>query len=162
MLLISSRAQGHAGWKLLTGFAIGNFSMLIFGFCLTGTTFNLGDAEKVVLYGLTTTIVTWVAWSGFKKKGNPRILFLGGIATDVLSYYPQVKQYLLPHDPPSLWLITGWSMWIAAAAITLFNVEKLFLKIKLAPKDRLKFIEESAYTLENIFFMVVTVIIMTH
>ncbi|MDB5204100.1 MAG: hypothetical protein JWP09_128 [Candidatus Taylorbacteria bacterium] len=160
MLMISSRAQGYDGWKLLAGFLTGNFSMLIFGLCLRGTTFNLGDAEKIVLYGLITTIVIWVIWSTLKKKGNPRILFLGGIITDVMSYYPQIKQYLLPHDPPSWWLLAGWYMWIMAATITLIKVEKLVMKIRKQPEHRMKILEESAYTFENLFFMIITVVIM--
>ncbi|MFA6254305.1 MAG: hypothetical protein WC640_03635 [Candidatus Paceibacterota bacterium] len=171
MLLYSSRAQGFTGWRMPLGFVVGNGSMLMLGFCRREYTFNLGSAETMVLYGLIATTSTWVAVGQTTGKWNPRILFLGGVAADILSFYPQLKQYLMPHDAPTSWMIIGWCLWVLGASINVVLVEQLFTKLRMKkeayeklytkPKRPLLIIEESMFSLENGLFMIVTVLVMT-
>ncbi len=171
MLLYSSHSQGFAGWRMPLGFFIGNGSLLTIGLSLGGYTFNLGPAETIALYGIIGTLSVWMTVGLTTKKWKPRILFLGGIAADVLSFYPQLKQYLLPHEPPTTWMILGWSLWVLGAFINIVLVEKLFKKITLTktmnekPHERTKktllILEESAYSVENCLFMFITIIVMT-
>ena len=170
MLLYSSRLRGFAGWRMPLGFFIGNGSLLIIGLSLGGYTFNLGPTETIALYGVVGTISIWITIGTVTKKWNSRILFLGGIITDVLSFYPQLKQYLLPHDKPTNWLLLGWSLWILGSFINVVMVEKLFKNLFITKaayesiykrkKNPLLILEESAFSVENCVFMIVTVIVM--
>lgn len=171
MLLYSSWKQNFAGLRLLAGFCLGNFSMLILAFLVGGYTFNLGPAEAVVLYGMIATLSIWGAVGQVTGKWNPRILFTGGVAADILSFYPQLKQYLTPHDVPTTWMILGWSMWIAGALINVIMVEHLATKLCMSEvmyenryqkqKSSLLIFEESAFSLENSLCMVITILVMT-
>jgi hypothetical protein len=108
MLLYSSRAQGFAGWRMPLGFLIGNASMLLLAFAIGGYTFNLGKAETIILYGIISMVVcATIRFTQGHAGDIPRILFLGGVAADVLSFYPQLKQYLGPHDAPTSWMLIG-------------------------------------------------------
>lgn len=170
MLLYSSRSQGFAGWKMPLGFFIGNFSMLTLAGVRGGYTFNLGPAETMVLYGIIVTLSTWVAVGQMTGKWDSRILFIGGVAADVLSFYPQLKQYLEPHESPTELMFLGWGMWILGAIINVVFVEKLFSKLRedkvvyqqlYGKKKRLMgIVEESLFSLENGIFMMITVIVM--
>ena len=94
------------------GWVVGQTVIITVAFCIGGYTFNLGTEEMVVFYGIVATLSVWVAVGQQTENWNPRILFWGGILADILSYYPQFKQYLAPHDVITVWLITGWSMFI--------------------------------------------------
>lgn len=160
MLLYSSRAQDFAGWRMPLGFVLGNGSMLVLAFALGEYTFNLGTAETIVLYGLIATISAWVAVGQTTGKWNPRILFLGSVAADILSFYPQLKQYLEPHDEPTYWMLFGWSLWIVGAFINVALVERMCQKLYTRAKHPLLVLEESAFSLENGLFMIITVAVM--
>ena len=160
ILLYSSRAQDFAGWRMPLGFVLGNGSMLVLALCLGEYTFNLGPAETIVLYGLITTISIWVAVGQTTGKWDPRILFLGGVAADILSFYPQLKQYLEPHDAPTSWMLLGWGMWIIGAFVNVALVERMVQKLRNKSKHPLLILEESAFSLENGLFMIVTVAVM--
>jgi hypothetical protein len=171
MFLYSSHSQGFAGWRMPLGFFIGNGSLLTLGLAHGGYTFNLGPAETIALYGIIGTISVWAAVGLTTKKWKPRILFLGGIIIDVLSFYPQLKQYLLPHESPTTWMILGWSLWVLGAFINIVLVEKLFKKLTMTKtmyeksygktKKPLLVLEESAFSVENCLFMFITIIVMT-
>ena len=170
MLLYSSHSQGFAGWRMPLGFFFGNGSLLVLGFIRGGYTFNLGPAETLALYGVIGTLSMWVAVGTMTKKWKPRILFLGGVTTDVLSFYPQLKQYLLPHEPPTSLMILGWCLWILMAFVNVFLVEEFFKKLTMTrstyerlyekQKDALLIAEESIFSIENGVFMIVTVLVM--
>lgn len=170
MLLYSSHSQGFAGWRMPLGFFFGNGSLLVLGFTRGGYTFNLGPAETLALYGVIGTLSVWVAVGTMMKKWKPRILFLGGVTADILSFYPQLKQYLLPHEPPTDLMILGWCLWILMAFINIILVEEFFKKLMMTramyerhyekPKDALLIAEESIFSIENGVFMIVTVLVM--
>lgn len=170
LLLYSTRDQGFAGWRLALAFFIGNGSLVAEGLLRGGYTFNLGPAEVVALYGVITTLSVWVAVGTITKKWQPRILYLGGVTADVLSFYPQLKQYLLPHEPPTPWMIAGWCMFILSTAINVIMVEEMFKKLFMPAseyaakyeksKRPLLIFEESIFSLENCLFVAITVIVM--
>lgn len=170
MLLYSSHSQGFAGWRMPLGFFFGNSSLLVLGFIRGGYTFNLGFAEIIALYGVIGTLSLWVAVGTVTKRWSPRILFLGGVTADILSFYPQLKQYLLPHEPPTNLMISGWCLWILMAFINIFLVEEFFKKLTMTKmvyerlyeksKNALLIIEESIFSLENFIFMIATVFVM--
>lgn len=170
ILLYSSLSQGFAGWRMPLGFCLGNGAFLILGLTRGGYTFNLGAAETVALYGVITALSVWVAIGTITKKWQPRILFLGGVTADILSFYPQLKQYLLPHEPPTTLMISGWAIWILLAFINVFLVEGFLKKIMTPrttyeqrygkPKRLLLIIEESAFSLENGVFMIIITLAM--
>lgn len=163
MLLYSSRAQDFAGWRMPLGFFIGNSSMLVLAFALGGYKFNLGLTEIVVLYGMIGAIAfATVRWMQGHKGDVPRILFLGSVAADILSFYPQLKQYLEPHDAPTYWMLLGWAMWIVGAFINVALVEKMVQKLWNKSKSPFLVLEESAFSLENGLFMIATVVVMIH
>jgi hypothetical protein len=170
MLLYSSHSQGFAGWRMPLGFFFGNGSLLVLGFTRGGYTFNLGQAETIALYGVIGTLSLWVAVGTVTKKWKPRILFLGGVTADILSFYPQLKQYLLPHEPPTDLMISGWCLWILMAFINVFLVEEFYKKLTMPrtvyeqryekSKSMLLIAEESIFSIENGVFMIVTVLVM--
>jgi len=159
MITYAKVAQRESGWELPAGFILGNIGMIGLAFWMDEYTFNLGPAETVVFYGIVTTLATWAAIGQVKKTWDPRIIFWGGILSDVASFYPQVKQYLLPHDDPTIWLFMGWIMWILAVLISLLKVEQFPTTFK---KDRRFALKNSAFTIENGTFMLVTVVIMAN
>jgi ABC-type uncharacterized transport system permease subunit len=152
------------------GFFFGNGSLLVLGFTRGGYTFNLGQAETIALYGVIGTLSLWVAVGTVTKKWKPRILFLGGVTADILSFYPQLKQYLLPHEPPTDLMISGWCLWILMAFINVFLVEEFYKKLTMPrtvyeqryekSKSMLLIAEESIFSIENGVFMIVTVLVM--
>ncbi len=170
LLVYSSLKQGFAGILLPLGYLLGNIAMLTLGFVVGGYTFNLGAAETMALYGVVGTISIWCVVGQLTKRWNPRILYIGAIAADLLSFYPQWKQYLLPHDYPTTGLLIGWMCWIVGAGMNLVFVEKLFFKLGMPEgqyrllyekeKRPLLIIEESAFSLENVCFMTATVFLM--
>lgn len=170
MFLYSSWKQEFAGVRMPLGFFVGNVLMLVFGFWVGGYTFNLGPAETMALYGVVGTLSLWTTIGALTSRWSSRLLYWGAIVADLLSFYPQWKQYLLPHDYPTTWMLVGWCCWIGGAAINVVFVEKLFKKL-LMPEEEyereyekmkkpLLIWEESAFSLENCFFMTVTVFLM--
>ncbi len=133
--------------------------MLILGIWIGGYTFNLGAGETIALYGIVGTISVWTVVGQTTGKWSPRILYLGGILAEAFSYYPQWKQYLLPHDPPTRWMLYGWCISMVGVGINILLVERLLNKLLMAkgnyqihyskPKSLLSILEESAFSLEN-------------
>ena len=172
MLLYSSHAQDFAGWRMPLGFFVGNLAMIVLALIRGGSTFNLGSAESVILYGIIATLSVWVAIGQSTGRWNPRILFIGGVSADILSFYPQIKQYLEPHEVPSDFMLLGWGMWIAGACINVIFVERLPFKLRMdrdsyqnlyhKNKSAAGIIEESLFSIENGLFMIATVLVMTH
>lgn len=170
MLLYSSYSRGFAGWRMPFGLSIGNGLLLVFGFIRGGYTFNLGSAEIFALYGVIGALSLWVAVGTFTKKWSHRILFLGGVTADILSFYPQLKQYLLPHEPATQLMMIGWYLWVLMAIINVIMVEGFFKKLLMArlayesiykkTKNFWLITEESIFSLENGMLMLVTVLVM--
>ena len=161
MLLYSSYSQGFSGWRLPLGYLIGNLSMIILGIVTGGYTFNVGPVESVVLFGLIITVFILTVVGKLTGKFNSRIIFIGAISADVVSFYPQIKQYLMPHDFPTNWMLVGWGMWIAGVAVNIILVERLFKKLCKSEGQSWKIIEESLFSIENGIFMIITTIVMT-
>ena len=172
MFAYSTHSQGFSGWRLPLGFLVGNGLMIGLGLARKGYTFNLGQAETTVLYGIIATLSMWIVVGTVKKKWDPRILYLGGIAADILSFYPQLKQYLLPHEPPTGWLIMAWTMFGIGTFVNFAIVESLFSKLIMSAeryehvyekeKRVLLILEESAFSVENFTFIVLTTLVMAH
>ncbi len=166
----SSRIQGFAGWRMLLAFLVGNATVVVIALCRGGYTFNLGPSETIVLYGMSITIGAWVIVGATTKRWEPRILYLGGIAADVISFYPQMKQYLLPHEHPTHWMIFAWTMFGLGAFMNMILVEELPKKLRMdataygirydKSKNTWQILEESAFSGENFLLIVVTVILM--
>lgn len=136
LLLYSSRAQNFAGWRMPLGFVIGNSLMICLAGAINIYTFNLGPSEMIVLYGIVGVIVVaTIRWAQGHTGDVPRIIFLGSVVADILSFYPQIKQYLQPHDAPTNWMLLGWCMWILGAFINVAFVERVLQKIRVKKKS---------------------------
>jgi hypothetical protein len=170
MIAYSSWKQKFAGWFMPFGWVIGQAGIIMTALYIGGYTFNLGTEEMIVFYGIIITISLWGIIGQQTGKWNPRILFLGSVFADILSFYPQIKQYLLPHDSPTIWLVIGWSMFIADTIVNLIFVEKLPQKLT-TPKERyeikygeekqtLRLLESSLLSLENMILVSATLALM--
>ncbi len=159
-LFFSMYLQKHEGWYMPLSWIFGNVFLVVLAAFLPESTFNLGQSEAIVLYGLVTVIGTWVVVGQVTKRWNHRILFWGSIITDVLSFYPQLKQYLLPHEPPTLWLLMGWACFLLSVSCNLFLLGRLFFKLRPTDEKRLSLAEESALSIENIVLIIITIVVM--
>jgi len=171
MMLYSSHSEGFVGWRLALGFLVGNISMIILGLSVGGYTFNLGPAEMIGLYGIVTVLSFWVAVGTITKKWSNHILVVGTVATDLLSFYPQLKQYLLPHESPTALMLVGWSLFALGTFVNFVFVEQLFVKLtademtyrklfERKNKNLLSIFEESAYSIENCAAVTITILVM--
>lgn len=170
MIAYSSWKQKFAGWFMPFVWVIGQAGVIATALYIGGYTFNLGVEEVIVFYGIIATISVWVVVGQQAGKWNPRILFLGSIFADVLSFYPQIKQYLLPHDAPTVWLVIGWSMFIADTLVNLIFVEHFPQKLSTPkdqyevkygePKQTLHLFESSLLSIENMILVSVTLALM--
>ena len=185
MMLYSQHSAGFAGWRMPFGFLFGNVALLTIGLVRRGSTFDLGPAEMIGLYGVIvlltvvlTVVVTVViarltkraAMNAKTKRLFARILYYGAIVTDIISYYPQFKQYLLPHELPSRLMILGWGLWILMGFANVIVVEGLigklltpkaaYERIYRTPKKVTLILEESAFSLENAVFIVAMTLVM--
>lgn len=166
----SSWIQKFDGWRLWFSFFIGNVLVVSMALYRGGYTFNIGLSETISLYGVTILVGVWIIVGAATKKWDPRILYLGSIAVDVISFYPQLKQYLLPHESPTRWMITAWVMFALGAFMNIVLVERLPAKLRMdcltygmnynKPKDNLKIFEESAFSIENFLLIMITVVLM--
>jgi len=161
MMFYSAYLQKYDGWYMPLSWAFGNVSLLVFAVFLPGTTFNLGHSETIALFGLITVIGAWVVIGQITRRWNHRILFLGSILVDVFSFYPQLKQYLLPHEAPTVWLLIGWTLFLLSALCNLLFVERLFFKLRQTGRKLLPALEESALSIENIVLIAITIGVMT-
>ena len=161
LLMLYSSIQQKQEWILPFAWAIGNISTIVILFAFPRKwMFNLGDAESVALYGIVIVVGTWATVGGITKHWNPRILFLGSVAVDVASFYPVIKQYLLPHALPTEFLLLGWTMFILGAFINLVFVDEFIGKVIRKEENLWSLVEKSALSLENIFFLSLTTLLM--
>jgi len=173
MMFFSAKAQGFTGWRLPLGWFIGNISMIGIAFIfLKGWTFNLGPQEIIILYGLAVVFGAWITLAQIQNKWNPRILFLGAILIDIASFYPLVKQYLLPHEPPTAWMLAGWFLAMVGPVISMIFVEKIIAKLYTKKEKYREFyqkeknivgiFEESGASMENAILYLITFFMMLH
>ena len=153
MLAYSMWAQHQPTWRMMLGFLLGNVSMVTLGLVRGGYTFNLGTSELIVLFGMVLTVVVWLTARQITSSSNPRILLLGGVTIDVITYYPLFKQYLMQHEPPTAWLKLGWCMQLTGITINLFVVERIVQKIRYREKPMPTILEETAFSLECCIFV---------
>jgi hypothetical protein len=158
----SGYKQRHPGWKMTLGWGAGNLTMVIIGLSIGGYSFNLGTAELLAIYGLAITFVVWSAVGAIKRLWSPRILFIGSVAADIISYYPQLKQYFEPHEHPTAWMVSGWLMWWTGSFANILLVERLPQKIWIKPQKILVFVEQSAISLESAILILFTTFVMLH
>lgn len=169
LFMWSSKAQGYWVWRMSLGYLVGNTAIISLALCQGGYTMNLGESEMITLVTLVTTIGYWAAHGLVTKKHSPAILYLGCIAADVLSVYPQVKQYWGPNDTP--WFaLGGWLLFILGAAINLLLAEEFVKKLSMtraehfrvygAEKNILGIIQESALSLDQLFLVTITACVM--
>ena len=128
-LLYSARAQGFTGWVLLLAYFLGDFAITAMMAAVGGGTFNLGAEEAIVIGGMTATFSVWTVVGKMTGRWSPRILFLGGIMAEFISYYPQAKQYYGPHETPTVLGLLGWGMWVSAGLLNLCMAERLPSKL---------------------------------
>ncbi len=170
LLVYSSWKQGFAGLLLPFGFCVGNSWMLALGLWRGGYTFNLGQAEAFALYGLVLTLSLWAAVGTKTGTWSPRILYLGAISAEAISYYPQWKQYLVSHERPTWWLLAGWCISMTGVLVNIVFVEGLPGKFMMTderywhlhPKEKrlLPIFEESAFSIENLTLGSFTIFLM--
>jgi hypothetical protein len=128
----SMRRLRYDGWPLMVGCVIGDLVMLILGLRLGGA-FSLDTTAAIGLSGIALTLAVWTTYGQISKRWEPRILYLGLIATDVLSFIPMGIQLFLPHPPPTVFCLVGWSCWTAGYAINVFGIDRLVTKLRMAP-----------------------------
>ena len=167
MFMITMKLKKFEGWRLALGYLIGNAAMVVLGVSRGGYTFNLGLAEKVVLYGIISTVCLWTIVGTVKtaigttdKRWDPNIIYWGGITADILSFYPQLKQYFGPHERPTVWLIIGWTLFGVGALVNIIKVERLPDIFVKKEKTVLSALNESAFSIENFVFIILTTIVM--
>jgi len=160
MLAYSTKKKKLPSFRMMMIWVAGNAFMVIFSLSAGGYTFNLGASEAVAFYGIITTLAVWATAAAVTGKWNSRILFLGAIGADMASYYPQLKQYLLPHDPATHWLYIGWILWIIGSLVQLICIDEFMFKWSAKAKPRLILIEESAASLENSILLIITTLVM--
>lgn len=170
LMTYSAVQQKYPGWMMQFGWLVGNVLMLSVACYMQQFIFNLGMSETIALYGIILVVGVWVTIGKMTGKMDPRILFLGTVFVDMLSFYPQLKQYLLPHEAPTMWLLFGWVMFLFGTFCNLIWVERLFLKL-LTPngtyetrfgetKRVIAIIETSALSIENLILLALTLWIM--
>jgi len=163
--------QKYEGWILTFGFFFGNLAMVLLSLGRGGYTFNLGPAEYIVLYGFISTIfVATVMWFLGHKGDVPRVLYVGSVVADIASFYPQIKQYLVPHSAPTFWIFIGYAMFLIGVTLTIVLVEQLpnklrmdekqYAKVHQKPKKILLILEESFFSIENMILLPLTVYLM--
>lgn len=171
IMFCSAKIQGFPGWRLPLGWCIGNILMLVLAFAfLKGWTFNLGLQESIIMYGLAIVFGAWVATAQIQSKWNPRILFLGAILVDIASFYPLAKQYFLPHESPTVWMLAGWFLAMMGPIVSMIFVEKVIAKLVTKKEQYKEFyqkeknipriFEESGASIENVILYFITLLMM--
>ena len=170
MIAYSSWKQHFAGWFMPLGWVVGEMGIIVSALYIGGYTFNLGQEETAIFYGIIATLSAWIIIGQQTGKWNPRILFLGSVIADILSFYPQIKQYLMPHEAVTVWFIIGWVMFIAGLIINIIFVEKLPQKLAIGKeayrikydeeKNILRLLESSLLGLESIILLSGTIWLM--
>lgn len=169
-LCYSQIVQKYDGWRIQVAYAIGNIIVVVIALARGGYTINIGLQEAIALYGFVITVCTWAAVGAKTKRWNPEILYLGTVTVDMVSFYPQLKQYLQPHEPASTWCLVAWSMFGLAMLINFSLVEQLFRRLFLSKdyyksvfgedKSYVKIFKASYFSIENFLFILTTVVLM--
>jgi hypothetical protein len=173
MLSYSAWVQKFEGWSLQLGFFVGNSTMALLGLCQGGYTFNLGPGESVVLYGLIGTVAfATIRWFQGHTEDAPPIIYRGAVLSDILSFWPAVKQYLGENDPPSDLTLLGFIMFLCGIVLSIIFVEKPLQKFFTDPevfkteygkgKTVLSVFEPSFFSIENVILLPLVIYHMTH
>ncbi len=160
MMAYAAKKQKLPIYHMVMTWVIGNGLMIVFSLAVGGYTYNLEVAGTIAIYGIGLTFAAWGAIAAITKKTNSRILFLGAIASDIASFYPQLKQYWQPHEPATRWMYAGWILWIVASIIQTLCIDRFPYHWMAKEKSRLLLLEESAPALENSLLLIVTTILM--
>ena len=164
LFLWSSKAQGFESWRLPLAFFLGNILILALAFYQGGYTANLTMTEGIIFVGTLTSVGVWLFFGITKKTWSPRIIFWGSIISDIISFYPLIKQYWGPNTPPSIWTITGWAMMLSGVTIQLVYVDRLFEHIKatrhLGRKEWLRRFESKLFSVEQVITIIIAMSVM--
>ncbi len=133
----SQAKEGHTGWLMPLAYCIGNVFLVALMLVVGGATWNLGEAEAIILFGMTGAFVVWFVRGVTTKKWGTRILYWGSVGADFISFYPTWKQFLGTHPSVSLWTIAGWCCFFVAALGNLIYVERCLYRLAL-PADEYK------------------------
>lgn len=164
VLAYSAKKQGYDVWILALGFFFGNSIIFALGLWSGKSTFNIGVVESVVLYGLIGTVaVATIRWFQGHAEDVPKVLFIGAVCADILSFWPQLKQYLLPHEQPTPWIMLGYCMALCGIFLNLTIVERFFHKFFMNPiefrkeykkgKSALEIVVQSLFSIENVIIL---------
>ena len=165
----SAWAQGHESWRMALGYFLGNITIVLLALYQGGYTLNLGLGEVTVIFTLVVTTGFWGTHGLITRKQKPAILYFGCIAADVLSFYPQIKQYWGPNDTP--WLaLGGWLIIILGVGINLFLAEEFLKKVRMPSGEYERtygkarqwcdIIQESAFSLDQFVLVPATLCVM--
>ena len=161
--LIISTAYLFSSWKLKlplslgVAFIIGNILLISCALLRGGYTFNLGPAEYIALFSVIIGITCWAAYGTIRKKWDARLLLLGTIAADVLSFYPQNKQYFGPNEAPSYLLFLGMGTWVFSMAFNIVFIDKFFQNMFDGKEKRWSILLNSTVSIENFCLLLVTI-----
>jgi hypothetical protein len=165
-LLYSSCKLNYAGWPMSCGWFVGIILTLGFMVWRGGYTYNLDANETRRFYGICLALILWILY-GFKTgMWKPRALYLGCVFVDVISFYPLIKQYTLPHEAPTKYMVLAYGMWLLGAVVNVLWVERMPQRLLAAVrsgaswKERWRILEESLLSLENTMFLATMLIIM--
>ena len=152
--LKSSMALGYA-------FIIGNIFLLSTTLIRGGHTINIGAVETIGLFSILISMLIFSTYGAITKKWDGRILLCGTITSDVLSFYPQYKQYLDPNDPPSYFLLLGLLVWALAMLHNIVLVQKTVQRIRLGNEKVSKVLLDAAISVENFVLLLLAIYIMS-
>ena len=138
----------------------GNVLLITFALLRGGWTFNLGLAEAVAFLSLGTVVSAWTTYGLIKKKWKYEWLLMGTIFTDVLSFYPQNKQFFGPNEAPSMFLFMGLGLFALSMLYNLAFIEQTIQKIK-AGEPLTRVILTSGIATENLILLCVTMYVMS-
>lgn len=161
--------QKFSGWRMPLGWFLGDMFLILLAIALGGYTFNLGEYERVILYGIVGIFALWMSLGAVQKRWNPRILHLGNIVVFALTYYPIIKQYAHVHEPMTAWSLSGWALYLVGAGVNLFVAEQFFTKLWMQPdlfknafqkeKNLWDIGEESLFSLVNTILIGVVIVL---
>ncbi len=155
-MLYAQRKAKDPGWSMTLAFMLGNGVMVSLATFSPGYTFDIGLREGIGIFGIAGTVLIYALCGGAGKVRNPRILYRGLVVVDVSAYYPFLKQYLGPHDLPTIWFIVGCTLFLLGGITNLIKVENFFTEFRAAAsrKEKLEVIETSFFSMEIIFFLI--------
>lgn len=155
-----SKVLGHRGWRMAMGYFGGNIAIVGLAFYQGGYTANLEASESTALFGVVGTICAWIIYGLRTGTWPPRVLYLGFVLAEALSFYPFIKQFWGPSEFVGNWTYLAWVMGVIGPALNLLLVERLHARLRIESGKR-RIVEGSLYSLENFLAALLVTILMT-